>query len=85
MPRNPNDAPSQVGGQSSSTSDNQAQQQQTVTQPTDINTTADNAVKPATGTEVAASSMGQLKLKLDEFHLTDEHNKAIVDSCLQND
>ena len=77
MPRNPNDA--STGGQSSS-----GDQQQQVTQPSDITVAAaaDSTVK---SDQVSASSMGQLKLKLDEFHLTDEHKKAIVDNCLQNE
>lgn len=64
MPRNPNDAPSQVGGQSSSsTSDQAGQQQAQAPQPTDINVAASSdssAVKGADAqtTQVAASSMG---------------------------
>lgn len=60
MPRNPNDAPSQVGGQSSSTGEQQVQ----APQPTDINVAASSdssAVKAAADaqtTQVAATSMG---------------------------
>jgi hypothetical protein len=61
MPRNPNDAPSQVGGQSSSSTSDQPGQQAQAPQPTDINVAASSdasAVKPAEATQVAASSMG---------------------------
>lgn len=61
MPRNPNDAPSQVG-QSSSSSEQQGQQQAQAPQPADINVAAssDSTVKAenAQATQVAASSMG---------------------------